>query len=285
MTMAMAMAIVLALGAALAYGISDFAAGVASRRFSAGPVTGVAQTLGLLTAAVAVITFPGAGPKAAALEWGALSGLGSATGTLSLYQGLSVARMSVVATLAGVLTAVIPVIVGIALGNHLSVGAAAGILLAIPAIALVSWQPEPDDRSAARAGVLYGMLAGLGFALLFIALDRAGTDSGAWPLLPGQTVSLLPIAPFAYRGLKASGRPSRAVAGMALGAGVLSGSANLLFLAATGHGELAIVAVLSALYPAITVVMARVFLAEHWTPLQTTGLAIAAVAIVLVTIG
>jgi uncharacterized membrane protein len=72
---------------------------------------------------------------------------------------------------------------------------------------------------------------------------------------------------------------------LALGAGVLSGSANLLFLAATGHGQLAIVAVLTALYPAITVVMARVFLAERWTRLQAVGLAVAAVAIILVTTG
>lgn len=277
------MAVLLGLMAALAYGTSDFAAGLASRGAAAGLVTGVAQTLGVLTTAAAVLLFPGVGPRATVLEWGALSGVGSALGTLSLYHGLSVARMSVVATLSAVLTAVIPVLVGVALGNHLSIEAAAGTTLAIPAIALVSWQTRPRDRHAARAGLLYGLLAGLGFALLFIALDRAGTHSGAWPLVPGQLVSVVLIVPFAYRGLATAGKPSPAALALMFGVGVLSGVANLLFLAATGHGELAIVAVLTALYPAVTVLLARVFLTERWTRPQAIGLLTAAAAVILVT--
>lgn len=277
------MAIVLGLMAALAYGSSDFAAGLASRRYAAGPVTGLAQALGVVTAAVAVILFPGVGPRATALEWGAVSGLGSALGTLSLYHGLSVARMSVVATLSAVLTAVIPAIVGLALGNHLTIGTGIGIAIAIPAIGLVSSQPQTAARDAARAGLLYGALAGLGFALLFIALDQAGTHSGAWPLIPGQLVSLVLIAPFAYRGVIASGSPPLAAVGITLGAGALSGLANLLFLAATGHGQLAVIAVLTALYPAVTVLLARAFLSERWTRLQALGLLTAAAAIILVT--
>jgi uncharacterized membrane protein len=278
-------AIVFALLAAMAYGTSDFAAGVASRKFDAGPVTAVAQALGVLTAVVAVILFPGAGSSERALEWGSLSGLGSAMGTLSLYHGLAVARMSVVATLSAVLTAVIPALVGVALGNGLSLGAGLGVVIALPAIALVSRQHHADDREAAHAGVAYGALSGVGFALLFIALDRAGTHAGAWPLVPGQVVSVLLIGPFAYRGLRRSHRPSRAVIGLIIGAGVLSGTANLLFLAATGNGQLAIVAVLAALYPAVTVIMARLILAERWTALQATGLCMAGIAIILVTTG
>jgi drug/metabolite transporter (DMT)-like permease len=278
-------AIVLALMAALAYGTSDFAAGLASRRYAAGPVTGAVEAITLLTSAAAVLLFPGAGPSGRVLAWGAVSGLGAALGTLSLYYGLAVASMSVVATLSAVLTAVIPVIVGLALGNHLSTGAEAGIAIAIPAIGLMSWRPEGDDRRAARAGVLYGLLAGVGFALLFIALDQAGTHAGAWPLIPGQLVALLLIAPFAYRGLTASGNSPRAAVRLTLGAGVLSGIANLLFLAATGRGALAIVAVLTSLYPAATVVLARAFLAERWTRLQATGLLTSVAAIILVTAG
>lgn len=276
--------IVFALASALSYGTSDFAAGLASRKFDARPVTGAAQILGVLTALVAVLLFPGQGPTAAALEWGALSGVGSALGTLSLYQGLSIARMSVVATVAAVVTAVVPAIVGVALGNHLSLGTGVGIVVAIPAIGMVSYQPEARGSKNARAGMLYGLLAGLGFALLFITLDRAGTHSGAWPLLPGQIVSVVGVAPFAYRGLRAAGRPSRAAVGLTLGAGVLSATSNLLFLAATGHGELAVVAVLAALYPAVTVLLARVVLSEHWTRLQGAGFLVAAAAVVLVTV-
>jgi drug/metabolite transporter (DMT)-like permease len=279
------LAIFLALMSAVCYGTADFAAGLASRRVDARVITGAAQILGLLAAGVAVLLYSGAGPRGPALAWGAASGVGSTLGTFALYQGLSVARMSVVATLSGVVTAVIPVIVGLALGNQLTTGAGIGIVIAIPAIGLVSWQPDGSGRREARVGLAYGLLAGVGFAILFVALDQAGTRSGAWPLVPGQLVSVVLIAPFARRGLRGVGRPSRTAALLTLGAGVLSGAANLLFLAATGYGQLAIVAVLGALYPAVTVVLARAFLAERWTASQAAGLGIAAAAIALVTIG
>jgi drug/metabolite transporter (DMT)-like permease len=275
-------AIVFALLSALSYGTSDFFAGLASRRFASEPITLAAQGLGVLTAVVAILLFPGGGPTGSALAWGAVSGIGSALGVLALYHGLAVARMTVVATLCAVLTTVIPVIVGVGLGNHLDVSAIAGIMIAVPAIALVSWQPDEQDASAARAGPLYGLLAGLGFALLFIALDRAGTQSGAWPLLPGQLISLLLIAPFAYHALSKAGRPSQTTGLQTLGAGILSGTANLLFLAATSSGQLAIVAVLTSLYPAVTVLLARVVLSERWTRPQAAGLLTAVAAIILV---
>lgn len=279
------MAIALGLLAAVAYGASDFAAGLASRRLAAGPVSAVATLIGVLAAFVGVLLFSGVGPRSAALEWGALSGVGNGFGTLALYQGLSQSRMTAVATPSAVLTAVIPVIVGLALGNQLSALTAVGIVIAIPAIALVSWHPEPGDRRAARPGLIYGSLAGVCFALLFIALDQAGTRSGAWPLVPGELVSLAIVLPFGYRGLRTVGRPTANTLALMLGAGVLSGTANLVFLAATGQGELAIVAVLTALYPAVTVLLARGLLAEHWTRIQAVGLLTPAAAIALVTVG
>src|SRR5262245_26808832 len=135
------MAIAFALLSALCYGTGDFTAGLASRRLSPSVVGWVAQAFGLGAGLVAVALFPGVGPRAPALAWGALSGVASTIGTLALYRGLAEARMTVVATLSGVLTAVIPVIVGIALGNSLSIEAASGIVIAVPAILLVSWHP------------------------------------------------------------------------------------------------------------------------------------------------
>lgn len=280
------MAVVLALLSAISYGAGDFTAGLASRRISAGIVTAVTQTFGLLAALTALSFFSGVGPRGSALAWGALSGVGSAIGTLALYQGLAVARMTVVATLSGVLTAVIPVVVGLALGNNLSVFAAAGIVVAVPAILLVSWQPGGGAAAADSRGALYGILAGVGFGLLFVALDRAGTRSGAWPLVPGQLVSVILLTPLAIRGIRRSTetRRSRAVP-LTIVTGVLSATANLLFLAATGHGELAVVAVLAALYPAVTVLLARALLAERWTRSQVVGLVAAVIAVVLVSAG
>lgn len=278
------MGVLLALLSALAYGTSDFGAGIASRRLAAGPVAAVAQTFGLVAAGAGVLLFPGAGPTALVLGWGAISGLGSALGTLSLYQGLSIGRMGVVASCSAVLTAAIPAIAGVLFfGDRLSLPAYAGIGIAVLAIGLVSRQRDPDGGQGARSGLGYGILSGAGFALLFIALDRAGTHAGAWPLLPGQAVSLVIIAPFA-RTAPRPGPGWRPFAGLAVGAGLLSGTANLLYLAATGHGKLAIVAVLTALYPAITVLLARTVLAERWTRLQAAGLLTAALAIALISV-
>ncbi|HXF29897.1 MAG TPA: DMT family transporter [Solirubrobacterales bacterium] len=277
------MASLLALMAAAAFGTSDFLAGLSSRRLSAPTVTGIAQTLGLATAALAVLVHGGDGPRTDVLLWGAASGFGNVAGTLALYQGLAVGRMSVVATLSGLLAAVIPAVVGLALGDALGPLTALGILIAIPAIALVSWQPE--NPGAGGSGARWGVLAGLGFALLFIALAQAGSDSGAWPLLAGETVCVAIVAPLAARSILTAGRSTPRPVLVAVAAGVLAALANLLFLAATGQGELAIVAVLTSLYPGFTVILARLFLAEHWNPRQVIGLFAALLAVVLVSVG
>jgi uncharacterized membrane protein len=278
------MAILFALLAALGYGSSDFCAGLLSRRYAPEPVSGIVILVEVLTTIVGVILVGGHGPRPGALEWGALSGLGGGGGTLLLYRGLAAGDMAVTATLSAVIAAVVPALVGIALGNHLAIAAVVGIVAAVPAIALVSWQPV-DRAEGTRAGAAYGLLAGCGFALLFIALDRAGTRSGAWPLLPGQTVGLLVVAPGAVRGLRRNGGLRTRDLSLAVAAGVVVGTAALIYLAATGHGALAIVAVVTSLYPAFTVLLARVVLSERWSRRQAVGLLIAVAAVVLVSVG
>ena len=279
------MAILLALLSALAYGISDFGAGVASRRSDAGVVSNVVLAVGVVCAAIATAIVPGVGARAGALLWGAASGLGGGAGTLALYRGLAVGRMTIVATLSAVVAAVVPAIVGLATGDSLRGATLAGIVIAIPAIALVSWHADPTERGEARASVAYGLLAGLAFALLFIGLDRAGTHSGAWPLVTSELVGLVVLVPFGVRAYARVGLPPSRDLGLIVGVGVTGGIAGLLFLAATGHGQLAIVAVVTSLYPAFTVLLARIFLAEHWSRPQAIGLAVAAAAIVLVSVG
>jgi uncharacterized membrane protein len=144
-------AVLLCVLAAGGFGTSDFAAGLASRRLTPAAVTCGVEAITLITVAIALLVFHGDGPNPAALGWGAISGLGTALGTLSLYHGLAVARMSVVATLSAVLTAVIPVIVGVALGEHLTIWAGLGIAIAIPAIGLISRQPAATPTRATGA--------------------------------------------------------------------------------------------------------------------------------------
>ena len=283
------MAVLLALLSALGYGTSDFCAGLLSRRYAAEPISGLIIAVEVLTMLAGVALFPGHGPSLHALGWGALSGLGGGVGTLMLYRGLAAGQMAVTATLSAVLSAVLPACVGVALGNRLTTLELVGIVVAVPAIALVSWEGDsgPAAGGAApvvRSSAVYGLLAGLGFALLFIALDQAGTRAGAWPALPGQAVSLLVVSPGAVRGLRRGGMPRPRDLGLVAFAGVIAGAAALLFLAATGHGELSIVAVVTALYPAFTVLLARVTLAERWSGPQALGLGVAALSIVLVSL-
>ncbi|HVY97405.1 MAG TPA: hypothetical protein VHA54_10645, partial [Solirubrobacterales bacterium] len=171
------MSVLLGLLAAATYGSSDFLAGLASRRLPAIVVTAAAQVICLLVGLVAIVFYPGDGIGAKVLLWGAAAGLGSAGGMFALYRGLGGGEMSVVATLSGLLTAVIPVIVGLATGDSLSALAVIGIVVAIPAIGLVSWQT--GGGGAGGSGAIWGVLAGIGFGLLFVAYDRAGSAAGA----------------------------------------------------------------------------------------------------------
>ncbi|MET7992669.1 DMT family transporter [Amycolatopsis sp. NPDC005232] len=275
------MGVLLGLLSALSYGASDFVAGVGGRRSDPNAVTVLAQPWSLLAALVAVLVMGPRAPHAEELMWGAVSGLGTAVGTFALYRGLSTARMSVVAPVSAVLAAALPALVGFATGDRLAWLSWVGIALVLPAIALVS-QHQGDDAERQRSGVVEGVIAGAGFGVLFIGLDRAGTGAGSWPLAAGQSVGvlLLVIAAIWLRPTSWSRAWWPATA-----AGILGGAANLLFVAATGAGQLAVVAVITSLYPAITIVLARGLLHERWSRPQITGLVIAAAGVTAITLG
>jgi drug/metabolite transporter (DMT)-like permease len=280
------MSVLLGLLAAATYGSSDFLAGLASRRLPAIVVTAVAGALCLVVGLIAVAFYPGDGMSVRVLLWGAASGVGSAGGTFALYRGLGSGEMSVVATLSGLLTAVIPVIVGLATGDSLGAMTAVGIVAAIPAIGLVSW--SGGSGGAAGSGAIWGILAGLGFGLLFVGYDRAGSDSGAWSLVVAEGVAtLLTIGPamLTLRGPGRGAKSDRRTLGLLLAAGLLAGAANLSFIIANHHGELAVVAVLTALYPGFTVILARIVLGERWSSAQKVGLVTALIATLLVSLG
>ncbi len=242
----------------------------------------MAQMFSVLAGLVAVSLYGGVGPTRASVGWGSLSGIGSAVGLLALYRGLSVGSMSVVATASAVLTAAIPAAVGLLSGEQVPLAAKVGMGAAVIGIALVTRQS--DGKATERTGVGSGVVAGTAFGLLFVALARAGTRSGAWPLLSGQLVALVLLAPLAWRSVR-RGANWRTAAGPSGAAGLLGGLATLLFLIAAGRGHLATAAVLSALYPAVTVALARIFLRERWTRTQAVGYLLAGAAIVLIGAG
>jgi drug/metabolite transporter (DMT)-like permease len=311
------MGVVLALAAAVAYGASDFVGGLLSRRASSYLIAVYAQVASAVVVGAAAALLPAPGLTAGALCWGALSGVGNGLGTVFLYRGLGSGRMSVVAPLSAVGAAGLPVLVGLATGERPPLLALLGIALAVPAIWLISrpaptpppttekdLQPaarEPQQREEGsqppevgetlprpgavvvpkRSGVVDGVLAGVGFAVLFIALGRVHGDAGLWPVAAGQLVALVSVAVAALVAGVSLRRPGRAGLG-APAAGLLGATAVVLYLFATRSQLVSVAAVLTSLYPALTVLAAIAFLRERIGRGQAVGLVAAAAAVSLI---
>ena len=135
-----------------------------------------------------------------------------------------------------------------------------------------------------HSGVWEGLASGVGFGTLFVALDRAGTASGAWPLLPGQAVTFAVAIPVGLWMSRREGHRRRTVP-YGAAAGALGALAAASFLGATGHGELTVVAVLTTLYPTVTILLARLVLGERWNRAQGFGLVAAALSVALISLG
>lgn len=275
------MAIVLSLLSALAYGVSDFLGGIFAKRAPAWQIAVVGQTSSGVFSLVAAIVIGGS-PTAHDLLFGALAGLGGGFGAAFLYRGLATARMSVVAPLSGVGTALIPAVVGLVTGDQPSAWALLGIVVAFPAIVLIS--RTSDDSPAHRSGIVDGVLAGVGFGLLFTFLGQVGDEGGLYPLAMSQATSILSVILTAII-LRQSWVPRDRAAWNAAVMGPLGALAQGSFLYATQHGLLSVVSVISSLYPASTVLLAAVILRERIQRWQAVGLVIAAMAVALVAAG
>ncbi|NYJ01835.1 drug/metabolite transporter (DMT)-like permease [Nocardioides thalensis] len=278
------MGILLALGAAAAYGVSDFVGGVASRRTSAWPVAFLASIGGLLGSAAVALVVTG-DPTTGHLLWGALSGVGAGFGSAFLYRGFATGRMGVVAPVSAVGAAVLPVVVGFALGERPAGLVWVGLLLALPAIWLVAQAPSDGTATAGLAeGLLDGVLAGAGFGLLFVAIGQVPDDAGYWPLAVAQGTGTIMIVVVAVA-MRVAWRPTQATEGWGLVAGLLASAAQLLFLLSTQAGLLTVAAVLTSLYPAFTILLAAVVLKEAIFRHQAVGLVLAGVSVALVAAG
>jgi uncharacterized membrane protein len=271
------MGILLALAAALLYGGSDFGGGLASRRFGPVRVTVIGSAVAAVLAWAALIVSGGPGPDVRAIAWGLASGLAGGAGTLVLYRGLARGQMSVVGPVSAVGAAVVPVAAGIALGEHPSVLAVAGVLVSLPAIVLVAASGSMRGKLAPK-GLLDGLAAGLAFGILFIGLAQAGRNAGLWPVASEQTGALLPVLAVAVKSRVSLRIPLRA-AGLPVLAGVSGVAATVAYFYATHVSMLAVAAVLVSLYPGFTVLLARVILHERFSPAQRAGLGLCALAV------
>ncbi|MBS1842866.1 MAG: DMT family transporter [Actinobacteria bacterium] len=281
------LAVVLALGSALSFGVADYIGGVLSKRCSVWGVASLSQiTAGLATGVVAIFVF--GDPGAADFVWAVVAGLAGAFGIVFLYRGLSRGRMSVVAPISGIGAAVIPVIVGVAGGERPSVLIWVGIAIAFPAIYLIP-QVDPAEEDAANGsprpgGASDGVLAGIGFGVLFAAIGQMGEGSGFLPLSLMQIVNGAAVAVAAVV-LRHEWLPRGREQLPVYAIGLLATAGAVCFLLATHEGLLSVVSVIASLYPAATIAMAAVLLDEHLGRVQIVGLVLATVAVVLVTLG
>jgi drug/metabolite transporter (DMT)-like permease len=277
-------AVVLALGSAAVYGASDFLGGLASRRASVFGVVALSQLAGLL-ALLVLLPWLGGPATLADLTWGAAAGLVGSTGLVVFFRALSRGVMSVIAPVTAVTAAAVPVLAGLLGGNRIGPWAAAGILLALIAVVLVSAEGGLGQLRAVRAVNLTApLVAGTAFGVFFVLLDRTSADAGLTPLVAARLASVVLVVVVALAG-KQSLRVSRTSLPLVLASGVGDMTANALFLLATQQdGQLAITGVLASLYPVSTVVLAQALLRERLVRAQVAGLGTAVTAVVLITL-
>ncbi|MDH5371613.1 MAG: DMT family transporter [Acidimicrobiia bacterium] len=274
----------LALASAVSYGVADFLGGLATRQRHVLRVIRSAHLVGLaVVLAVAIVA--GGSPAPVDLWWGASAGLAGLLGLGFFYWSLSIGTMGVVAPVSAAIGAGIPVLFGLFGGERPSAFASAGVGVAVVAIILtgagdsVGWI---EHRAAARKSLVGAVVAGIGFGIFFVLLVRVDAGAGMWPLVAARAASSTVVI-----ALVAMIRPPATVGGygLSVAAGAIDISANMFVLAAFDGGLLVIVSVLAALYPAVTVLLARFILLERLRVMQLFGVVMAIGAVAMISMG
>ncbi|MEV0086721.1 DMT family transporter [Saccharopolyspora sp. NPDC050642] len=272
-------ALLLAVGSSLAYGCADFLGGLGARKAHVLRTVMIAAPASL---AVELLLWPllGASFSTATFAWGAASGVASAAAFALLYRTLAIGPMNVLSPVTALVSAALPVGVGLLQGEHLAAAGMVGLPLALVAVVLVSAGHGARSSRPSRTALLLAFGAGTAIALQLIFLHQAPSDSGVAPLIVGRTVSSAVVLAAAGLMRRRLG-PERPAYAISAAAGTLDSVANLLFLLAARSGDLAVVAVIVALYPAGTILLARGVVAERIHRGQLVGLGTAAVAVSL----
>lgn len=264
-------AVALALGAALGWGTADFLAGRTSRTAPALVVLWISQWIGLGMVLVAAL-FVGLGdPVGHDLFYAFIAGVGLVVGLGALYRAMAVGAMAIAAPIAAT-SVVIPVAFGLASGDEPSAVQAAGLIAAIGGVILCSRDPESAGKREGRiaAGVGLALISAVGGGITSTALAEAGSAGVLWVLLVQRaTVGALALA--VVLGQRERPVPSRNAMRAVIAVGVLDLIATGLYTSATINGELSLVAVVAALYPVVTVMLAFLVLHERIAKHQAIG--------------
>jgi drug/metabolite transporter (DMT)-like permease len=274
-----------ALLSAALYGSADFLGGLATRRSAVVPVMIFSQLAGLITLLSILPLLPSATATRADFAWGALAGGALGAGLMLLYHGLATGKMSVVAPVTAVLAVAVSAVVGIALGDRLSMGAFFGVALAIIAIALIGQDGAQQTARRRQPGVPRGLgaalWAGVLIGVFFAALKQTHPLSGLLPLVSARLAALVLLGAVALW-LGSPLRVGRGVVWLIVCGGALDIFANVFYLLAARSGMLTIAAALTSLYPVSTIVLARLVLGERLRRIQIAGLGCAGLGVVLI---
>jgi drug/metabolite transporter (DMT)-like permease len=276
--------VLVGLASALVYGAGDFFGGQASKRVSPARVVAFSALIGLVLLVIFNL-FLGGRVSDEAILWGGLSGIAGSMAILTLYAALAIGPMSILSPLTAVISAVVPVSWGLILGEHLSLLGYVAIGIALVAVVLVGFVPEKGAVRPRLRGVVLATVSGVMIGVFLILVDRAPDDSGLFPLIFNRmtylvvlwTILLIMFVVARIR-RSAPGPSIRPAIWLIVGAGIADAVANTLLLIGFRIGDLSVVAVLVALYPAGTIALAAIVLKERIAPVQWVGLALALIA-------
>lgn len=266
----------------LLFGSADFLGGEGAKR---APASAVVLWAGLLSfpliAVVALVV--GGDATTRDMVLGAAAGSSGVLGLVYLFAGLGKGHAAAVAPAAGAVTGIFPVGVAVLIGERPSALAWFGVVVAVPAIVLSAWVAEPGDIRFGGLG--YGVVAGLGFGGATVLFGQTATEAGLLPLIPSRGATIVVVLVMAATGLWKVTSFSGVPRGITIGNGSLDVAGNVTLLLALHSGSLALVAIASSLYPAVTVVMARLINDEHLRKRQMLGLGLTILALAAIAAG
>lgn len=277
------MAALLALSGALFWGVGDFLGGLAARRLAVLTVLAVSQAVGLAGVALWVWLASDPFPGVTELLPAALAGVAGLIGLGALYRGLAVGAMGIVAPISAA-SPIVPLAVDAAQGVVPDALQWLGVGLVLAGIATLSREPSALGGQRIAAGAGLAIVAALGFGLFFVGLDAGADESAPWAVVAARSASVtlaIVAAIFTFTSLL----PPRRLLPTLVGVGVFDTGANVSVAFATTKGAAGIVAVLSALYPVVTVVLARLVLGERLSVGRRVGGVVALAGAALVAAG
>jgi len=279
------LAVALGLSSAVCWGLADFLGGLQSRSVRVLAVLLVSQAAGLIAIAVALAIVQPDLPPVGDLWPPAAAGLAGALALSAFYRALAIGTMSIVAPISST-GATLPVIVGIATGDRPSAVQVLGIVVAVGGVVLASRELDEDrpTPAPARASVALALIAALGFGAFFIGMKAGADASVPWALFAARAASVTAVLAAVVALRVPLPTAPRRLGALAL-VGLLDAGANGLYAAAATEGLLSVVAVLGALYPVSTVLLARAVLGERVRRIQEVGIVAALAGVALIAAG